>query len=240
MRSPYQASAVDDGFPFRRCELIAGYGFRYYDPVAGRWLSRDPIGEVGDLGLYLFALNNPLSYFDAVGWFAELAPYDEDKCRRLKSYRDTQLDNAGDMIDDFDEFRDLINYVRNWAYAQIFTSFSVGAVSAATSIIIRPAVAASSAGSSFAAGTSYHRVVVESTRQMEASRGIIMEAASTGASVGASFFFFWNTAQWATDLLNEIDAMSATHRDMISQLHDAVSAADDVLNNDPCCSSLSL
>ena len=130
------------------------YGFRYYDPGTGRWPSRDPIGEVGDLGLYLFALNNPLSYFDAVGWFAKLAPYDEDKCRRLKSYRDTQLDNAGDMIDDFDEFRDLINYVRNWAYAQIFTSFSVGAVSAATSIIIRPAVAASSAGSSFAAGTS--------------------------------------------------------------------------------------
>jgi hypothetical protein len=26
---------------------VAYYGYRYYDPVAGRWPSRDPIGEEG-------------------------------------------------------------------------------------------------------------------------------------------------------------------------------------------------
>src|SRR6266487_1220596 len=31
------------------------YGFRYYNPSTGRWLSRDPIAERGGPNLYLFA-----------------------------------------------------------------------------------------------------------------------------------------------------------------------------------------
>jgi RHS repeat-associated protein len=30
------------------------YGYRYYNPGTGRWLSRDPIGEKGGLNLYGF------------------------------------------------------------------------------------------------------------------------------------------------------------------------------------------
>ena len=33
------------------------YNYRHYDPVAGRWLSRDPIEETGGLGLYLYCQN---------------------------------------------------------------------------------------------------------------------------------------------------------------------------------------
>lgn len=43
------------------------YGYRYYDPVTGRWPSRDPIGEDGGLNLYGFVHNSPVSSIDARG-----------------------------------------------------------------------------------------------------------------------------------------------------------------------------
>ena len=43
------------------------YGFRFYDPVTGRWLSRDPISEAGGLMLYAFVNNNALSSWDSLG-----------------------------------------------------------------------------------------------------------------------------------------------------------------------------
>ena len=43
------------------------YGFRYYNPVTGRWLNRDPIGEHGGLNLYGFVGNNGVSWFDYLG-----------------------------------------------------------------------------------------------------------------------------------------------------------------------------
>jgi uncharacterized protein RhaS with RHS repeats len=46
---------------------VADYGYRYYDPVTGRWPSRDPIGEEGGLNLYGFCGNDSISQFDALG-----------------------------------------------------------------------------------------------------------------------------------------------------------------------------
>ena len=43
------------------------YGFRYYDPATGRWLSRDPIGERGGLNLYGFVGNDPVNAWDYLG-----------------------------------------------------------------------------------------------------------------------------------------------------------------------------
>nr|WP_246459235.1 RHS repeat-associated core domain-containing protein [Puniceicoccus vermicola] len=43
------------------------YGFRYYVPETGRWLSRDPIGERGGLNLYGFVWNNGLKWWDYLG-----------------------------------------------------------------------------------------------------------------------------------------------------------------------------
>src|SRR5206468_2180104 len=43
------------------------YGFRYYNPSSGRWLSRDPLAEKGGLNLYLFAGNDPLDLVDPLG-----------------------------------------------------------------------------------------------------------------------------------------------------------------------------
>ena len=43
------------------------YGYRYYDPVTGRWPSRDPIGEEGGANLYGMVANNALSASDYLG-----------------------------------------------------------------------------------------------------------------------------------------------------------------------------
>ena len=43
------------------------YGFRYYDPVTGRWPSRDPIAEDGGLNLYSFVGNDGANNWDYLG-----------------------------------------------------------------------------------------------------------------------------------------------------------------------------
>jgi RHS repeat-associated protein len=43
------------------------YGFRYYNPSTGRWLSRDPFDENGGLNLYAFVVNQPLILIDTHG-----------------------------------------------------------------------------------------------------------------------------------------------------------------------------
>jgi len=45
------------------------YGYRYYSPDLGRFISRDPIGESGGLNLYAFVNNNPGNYYDYLGMF---------------------------------------------------------------------------------------------------------------------------------------------------------------------------
>jgi len=56
------------------------YGYRYYDPVTGRWPSRDPIGERGGLNLYGFVENGSVNWVDLLG---------------LKLHFNIQLANAG-------------------------------------------------------------------------------------------------------------------------------------------------
>ena len=43
------------------------YGFRFYSPGQGRFLSRDPIGERGGLNLYAFVGNDPVNAWDYLG-----------------------------------------------------------------------------------------------------------------------------------------------------------------------------
>lgn len=55
---------------------LSFYGFRYYDPKAGRWLSRDPIEERAGPNLYWFVGNDPINYWDAVGLVEGKFTYD--------------------------------------------------------------------------------------------------------------------------------------------------------------------
>ncbi|MCG3128228.1 MAG: hypothetical protein CHACPFDD_03105 [Phycisphaerae bacterium] len=46
---------------------LSHYGYRYYSPRLGRWMSRDPIGEWGGLNLYGFVGNDPANAVDPLG-----------------------------------------------------------------------------------------------------------------------------------------------------------------------------
>ncbi|WP_367875382.1 RHS repeat-associated core domain-containing protein [Luteolibacter sp. Populi] len=48
------------------------YGFRFYDPVSGKWISRDPINESGGENLYRFSGNNGVMRWDYLGLFGSV------------------------------------------------------------------------------------------------------------------------------------------------------------------------
>jgi hypothetical protein len=50
------------------------YEYRAYSPSTGRWLNRDPIGELGGRNLYGFVYNNPIRRIDRLGLFVETCP----------------------------------------------------------------------------------------------------------------------------------------------------------------------
>jgi len=43
------------------------YGYRFYSPISGRWLTRDPLGEAGGINLYGFVEENPINFWDTFG-----------------------------------------------------------------------------------------------------------------------------------------------------------------------------
>ncbi len=53
---------------FNETELgLVYYNYRHYNPVDGRWLGRDAIGEMEGTNLYMFAFCNPLKFADQYG-----------------------------------------------------------------------------------------------------------------------------------------------------------------------------
>jgi hypothetical protein len=46
---------------------VTDYTYRWYDPLTGRWPSKDPIGENGGLNLYGFVGNDGIKGFDILG-----------------------------------------------------------------------------------------------------------------------------------------------------------------------------
>jgi RHS repeat-associated protein len=83
---------------------VAYYGYRYYDPITGRWPSRDPIEEEGGLNLYGFVGNDGVDEWDVLG----LAPPDEEvqECV-IKIFAGHGLDDSafddGNLIDPSDK-----------------------------------------------------------------------------------------------------------------------------------------
>jgi RHS repeat-associated protein len=43
------------------------YGYRFYNPAIGKWMTRDPLGEAGGINLYGFVGNNPDNFIDLLG-----------------------------------------------------------------------------------------------------------------------------------------------------------------------------
>jgi RHS repeat-associated protein len=74
---------------------LAYYLYRYYDPNSQRWLNRDPLGEMGGVNLYGYAVNNPLSIIDLWGLMSKC---DCDKLRG-QIFR-----KAKDLLDDLQRY----------------------------------------------------------------------------------------------------------------------------------------
>ncbi|MBQ6924552.1 MAG: hypothetical protein IJQ73_07920, partial [Kiritimatiellae bacterium] len=75
-RTIAQSGAMADVFPFRFSTKyydaetgLYYYGYRYYSPELGRWLTRDPIEEDGGDNLYAFCGNNGVNRIDGRGLF---------------------------------------------------------------------------------------------------------------------------------------------------------------------------
>ena len=67
------------GNPWRYCgkrvdkEIgLIYFGYRYYDPEVGRWISPDPLGGIDGPNLYTYARNNPMTYVDYFGLASEV------------------------------------------------------------------------------------------------------------------------------------------------------------------------
>ena len=54
------------------------YGYRYYNAETGRWLSRDPTGELGGINLHAMVRNSPVNRIDYLG-LNEVPVWDEDR-----------------------------------------------------------------------------------------------------------------------------------------------------------------
>jgi RHS repeat-associated protein len=87
-------------FPFRFStkpqDSVTGlyyYGYRWYDPLTGRWPSRDPIGEGGGLNLYGFVGNDGVSYVDLVG---------------MSEFPPTLVNKADQVIESMDEAKEVL------------------------------------------------------------------------------------------------------------------------------------
>ncbi|CDR34447.1 RHS repeat-associated core domain-containing protein [Criblamydia sequanensis] len=62
------------GYSNKRLDLESGlifFGRRYYDPEEGRWITKDPLGDYDGPNLYAYVKNQPLTIFDAYGYFGE-------------------------------------------------------------------------------------------------------------------------------------------------------------------------
>lgn len=63
-------------FQGKRIEKEIGliyFGYRYYDPEIGRWISPDPLGTIDGPNLYAFVRNNPIRYVDHFGYNTQTA-----------------------------------------------------------------------------------------------------------------------------------------------------------------------
>ena len=81
---------------------LSYYGYRYYSPTMGRWISRDPIGEAGGENVYGFVGNDAIGAVDALGLY--LVAFDGTGNNMDKETPDTNVERL------YRSYRDQKNY----------------------------------------------------------------------------------------------------------------------------------
>jgi hypothetical protein len=75
---------------------VPDYGYRWYDPVTGRWPSRDPLGEnldTGEFNEYSLVTNDAIGLVDFLG----LEIFSDGR-ERKREYRNLVKNNQGEVI----------------------------------------------------------------------------------------------------------------------------------------------
>ncbi|MBS9437742.1 RHS repeat protein [Photorhabdus noenieputensis] len=70
------------------------YGYRYYQPWIGRWLSADPAGTIDGLNLYRMVRNNPIKYHDTDGRAAEIKDVEYTVIYGFSHHRGSEIGKA--------------------------------------------------------------------------------------------------------------------------------------------------
>lgn len=87
------------------------YNYRCYNPLDGRWISRDPIGEEGGANLYCFVGNDPVNKVDLLGLsnntqvsnIKDIMIPDKFKGEKLYDTLDDARVNAGELVNSISE-----------------------------------------------------------------------------------------------------------------------------------------
>jgi RHS repeat-associated protein len=87
-RSQYLCNSFSTNRLCKFCSLrnnpgVADYGYRYYDPLTGRWPSRDPIEEEGGLNLYGFVGNEGVNKLDFLGMWKKSGRISSNRWTRV-------------------------------------------------------------------------------------------------------------------------------------------------------------
>nr|WP_240492593.1 RHS repeat domain-containing protein [Photorhabdus namnaonensis] len=70
------------------------YGYRYYQPWIGRWLSADPAGTIDGLNLYRMVRNNPIKYHDTDGRAPEIKDVKHTVIYGFSHHRGSEIGKA--------------------------------------------------------------------------------------------------------------------------------------------------
>jgi len=96
------------GFTGREYDDVSGlyyYRARYYDPRAGRFTQRDPMGMVDGVNRYVYVRGNPVGYVDALGlWSSKYGSYIHQKADSI--YNNDLTNDQRDIVNDSHQVAD--------------------------------------------------------------------------------------------------------------------------------------